>query len=249
MAPLWIFSLSHILGAADIRLHLIKLEIWLGASAGAYLLGMFARMCSEKVTDAYLNWFAKPFLLLFCILFVTLGVYINIYMFNILSVAAMIGGGLLPMLGYVLGLGVSSLGKLDNAHAQTVATECTVSNNLLALVVARFCLSSPADDLAAAMPLWVVFTSPAPFILACVTRRLRAAITRRCQKRREKKYRHFSIVSGLLENNPAADMSAIVRTTKLNQQSPIEEESESNTPVPTAAVAGRLLVDEKVTVL
>ena len=240
-APLWMFSLSHALGASNISNHLLNIEIWLCASAGAYLLGIFARICSEKGTEAYLNWFAKPFLLLFCILFITLGVYINIYVFNILSIATLIGGGLLPLLGYTMGMSIAYLGRLEGDCAKTIATECTASNCLLALVVSRFCLPPPADDLAAAMPLWVVFTSPAPFILAYIGRRVRAGLERQCQKRREKKYRHFSIVSSLL-NIP--DAAAIVNTSKLND-TPTDDDPDST----VVAAGGLLLVHEKVTVL
>ena len=169
-------------------------------------------------------------------------------MFNILSVETMIAGGLIPMLGYTVGVTASYLSKVDSDYMKTIATECTISNCLLVLVLVRFCLPQPDADLTSIMPIWVVFTSPAPFILACIVRHIKHGMMRRCQKRREKKYRHFSIVSSLLNvTNELSPSSSSLPISPLPTSPKLTSPKlSSSSPTDCTTI---MLVDEKVAVL
>ena len=231
--------MGRFLGSKDPVFPLLAFEVWLAAAAGAYLLGIWLRMCSVKTADAILNWLVKPALLLFVLLFITLGSYINIYLFNTLDHSTMLCVMLLPVLGYMIGGIVAFLARQESDYVKTIATETTVTNCLLVLVMLRFSLPQPDADVASAVPMWVVLTSPVPFVLASVLQKIRSCMKDRCAKRREKKYRHFSIVSSLLNVTNVTNLSASMSP---KVSSPVNDQSDDQSDV-------LIHVDEKVTVV
>lgn len=230
--PLWIFAIGRFLSSGHTVFPLADFEMWLVVTAGSYSLGVFLKRVSSATAEAFLNWLAKPMALLFTLLYVTLGIYINIYMFSLLSTVTMIVVAMLPMMGFLIGGFISYMSRQDTDFVKTIATETTLSNCLLVLIMIRFSLPQPDADIASTIPMWVMFVSPAPFITAWFMQRFRKCIRRQCAKRREKKYRHFSIVSSLLN---------VTNVTTL---------SNSMTPkVGSPSDHCHMFIDEKVTVL
>ena len=214
---------------------ILDFEIWLGASAGAYLMGVFLNHFRASAADAFLNWFMKPFLLLFCILFITLGMYINLYMFEIVNTRAASAALFMAVLSYLMGTMVSLAARKTSDEIRTMATETTMYNCLLVLVMIRFSLSQPEADISSIMPFWVLFFTPMPFLITCFMFRCRRVVKRQCEKRRERKYRTFSIVSSLLNVTNVTNLSS---STSPKMNSPVEEIEDAQT-----------LIDEKITVL
>jgi len=233
MGPLWLFIMGHLIVNSEIDLKLHWFVMWLAIHAGAYGLGLLLRRFSPNGMDAYLNWFAKPFLLLYSILFVTLGVYINIYVFSLLDHKVMAGAATLPLFGYLIGVASSYIARQDGTRIKTIAVETTTFNTFLIVVIARFSLPQPDGDIAAALPLWIVFMTPIPLLLTSIVKRIQNSLWERCAKRREKKYRNFSIVSSLQNVTNITTLSSSM-SPKLS--SPTDENCPS-------------LIDEKITVL
>lgn len=236
VTPLWIFAVGRFLSPANTGLQTIMdFEIWLGASAGAYMMGVFLNHFRASAADAFLNWFMKPFLLLFCILFITLGMYINLYMFQIVTSTTASAALFLAFFSYLIGTMASLATRKTSDEIRTIATETTMYNCLLVLVMIRFSLPQPEADICSILPFWVLFFTPTPFILTCFIFRCRRTIKRQCEKRRERKYRTFSIVSSLLNVTNVTNLSS---STSPKMNSPVEEIEDAQT-----------LIDEKITVL
>ena len=234
--PLWIFSMGHFLSPENSDLRTIMdFEVWLGATAAAYMMGVFLNHFRSSAAEAFLNWFMKPFLLLFCILFITLGMYINLYMFALVDLRVAAAAYLLALLSYMVGTVTSILSRKSSEAIQTIATETTMFNCLLVLVMVRFSLSQPDADICSMLPFWVLFFTPAPFLMTCIVFRCKRTIKRQCEKRRERKYRTFSIVSSLINVTNVTNLSS---STSPKMNSPVEEIEDAQT-----------LIDEKITVL
>ena len=234
--PLWIFAMGRFLSPTNTGLEtILDFEIWLGASAGAYLMGVFLNHFRASAADAFLNWFMKPFLLLFCILFITLGMYINLYMFEIINPQAASAAFFMAFLSYLVGTMVSLAARKTSDEIRTMATETTMYNCLLVLVMIRFSLSQPEADISSIMPFWVLFFTPMPFLITCFIFRCKRMVRRQCERRRERKYRTFSIVSSLLNVTNVTNLSS---STSPKMNSPAEEIEDAQT-----------LIDEKITVL
>lgn len=224
--------MSRFLVSSDGYQSLFWMEIWLSIATGGYILGVFLRNTCPKAAEAFLNWFSKPFALLLTLAFITLGVYINMYMFDILNTSILVGAAMLPILGYCIGTFVSYLSRQESAYVKTIATETTMSNCILVLVMCKFSLPQPDADITSTIPIWVLFMSPVPFIIVSIIRKVRHVAVRRFKKQKEKQYRHFSIVSSLLNVTNVTTLSSSM-SPKLS--SPTDE--------------NYILIDEKVTVL
>ncbi|CAH1772496.1 unnamed protein product [Owenia fusiformis] len=210
-APLWIFVLGRFFHSApdsDFLVALYNIELWLAAIVISYFIGMAIRRCRPGVADAILNWLIKPLLLLFCILFFTLGIYINMYMFEFVRTEVLVAAALLPFCGYLVSGVLSLISKQPGVYCKTIGTEMTVFNCMLVLVIIRFSFEQPDADIAAAMPIWVMFLTPTPFLFVFLLTILHKCIGKKCEKRREKKYRHFSIMSSLVNITQVSTISS-----------------------------------------
>jgi hypothetical protein len=225
----WLLMPSHLSRSPISILHY---EIWVATAMVAYILGVIFRFFKECASEAFLNWLVKPLLLLFSLLFVTLGVYINLYMFSMVDMPKIVAAAFLPLLGYVLGFMVSCLSRQDADYKKTLVTETTVWNCLLVLVMIRFSMPQPAADIMSCMPIWILLFTPMPFMMHYVLKRVKRCMWKSCAKRKEKKYRHFSIVSSLLN---VTNVTSLSNSMSPKVSSPMEESKD--------------LVDEKVTSL
>ena len=232
--PLWLIGLGGFLGLhwPGLLGMLVDFELWLGGSAVAYVLGALLHAARPKLTKGFLNWIVKPWLLLFTIVFSTIGMYINLYMFVHIEPVTPIAAGLLPVLGYAVGVMIAFLSRQDSEYLKTITTEATFSNCMLVLAMVRFTLPQPEADLVSSIPMWVIFLMPIPFVLTFLVQGTKRVLTDHCDRRREKKYRNFSIVSSLLNVTNVTTLSSSL-TPKMN--SPIDDST--------------MLIDEKVTVL
>ena len=224
--------MGRFLATPDSYQSLFFMEMWLAISTTAYTLGVALRYGCPKSAEAFLTWFAKPFALFFSLVFITLGVYINMYMFDVLNASNLLAAVFLPALGYAIGTFVSYLSRQESGYVKTIATENTMSNCMLVLVMCKFSLPQPDADITATLPIWVLFMSPLPFIVVSIMRRIRRVAVRRLAKQKEKQHRHFSIVSSLLN---VTNVTTLSSSTSPKLSSPTDDNN--------------ILIDEKVTVL
>ena len=197
-----------------------------------YLLGILLNHFNTSVADGFLNWVIKPWLLLFTIVYSTIGMYINLYMFAFINPITPVAAALLPLLGYGIGMVLSFICRQETEYLKTISTEATFSNCMLVLAMVRFSLPHPDADILAMLPMWVTFLTPIPFLLTYMVQSIRRFFLEQCDRQREKKYRHFSIVSSLMNVTNVTTLSSSL-TPKMN--SPNDDST--------------MLIDEKVTVL
>ena len=235
---MWVFIMSYLLpssGESIPDFPLLKAEIWIVASCGAYMLGMVVRYFRPVGANAFLNWFIKPFLLLFIILFVTLGIYINMYMFDLVDGLALVAASLLNISAFAIAMGIAAAARQSQEYIKTIATETTIVNSMLALVTLRFCLSQPDADIASSIPIWVMFTSLMPFVLMLFFVKIYRYSLFKYRARKEKYYRvHVDVATHLM-----SETITVAKVTKCAfETSTTSPEDETVT-----------LIDEKITVL
>lgn len=204
LAPTWLFAFTwYVPVPMDYALFIL----WLLPTLSSILIGFALRHYKPSAADAVMTWFTRPLLLLSGILLSTLGVYINHYTFDyidyrlVLVALCTVFGGFL--LGGIVGL-VTGLGK---PRRKTLAAETSVFNCLIVIVALRYSLAQPTADLASSAPLWGCFFTPAPIILYFVSHKTKAWILNFIEKRKEKQYRHYSIVSSFAKM--AEDVTAV----------------------------------------
>lgn len=170
--------MGHLLpnNAGNVVKEIYYLGLWNIALLVPYIAGMLLKRRKETVSEAFLNWMMKPLLLLAFILFVTLGLYINMYMFSVLDKAALLAGGAIPFIGFLVGGAATLLAKQGRAAAKTTAIETAVTNCIAVIIAIRFTLPQPEADMASAGVMWVFFFTPVPFLLMFVIQKARGIL-------------------------------------------------------------------------
>ncbi|XP_076462539.1 uncharacterized protein LOC143294907 [Babylonia areolata] len=177
-APLWIFVLGQyfqtdpdaILSPRIIPIY--NFEIWLAAIFLAYAAGLLVNRFRPVVADVLLTWIIKPFLLLATILYITVGVYINMYVFELINHYAVLGAILLPLIGCLLGCSLAVVCRQRAAFVKTIALETSSLNCLIVLAALRFSLQQPDAALASMIPIWVMFTIPGLYLALAILQRI-----------------------------------------------------------------------------
>ncbi|KAK3591159.1 hypothetical protein CHS0354_029006 [Potamilus streckersoni] len=209
-APLWIFVLGQYfqqtVGSKIIPIY--NFEIWLASTFFSYTAGLVINRFKPCVADAILTWLIKPFLLLSTILYVTLGVYINMYVFEVIEQYTVVAAILLPLCGFLVGTVLSIIFRQKPSFCRTVAIETSSLNCLIVLAALRFSLNQPDADLASVIPIWVMFTIPGLYVLLAILRILKKSIDGILENRKQKEYRQYSIASGIINQANMAALSA-----------------------------------------
>lgn len=191
-APLWIFVLGQYFQTnPDAVLNprvlpIYNFEIWLASTFCAYALGLTTKRLRPAIADAILMWLIKPFLLLASILYITLGVYINMYVFELVNTYALLSAMLLPVCGCVVGATMAVICRQNLAFIKTIALETSSLNCLVVMVALRFSLKQPDADLAAMIPIWVMFTIPGLFVFLAICNKTKIVVLHYWRNRNNK---------------------------------------------------------------
>ena len=153
---------DNALSSRSIPLH--KFELWLAAAFFSFAAGAIIKKIWPPVAENILMWLIKPFLLLAAILYITLGVYINMYVFELVNEYALLGAALLPFCGCVIGGVTATICRQSYTYVKTIALETSSLNCLIVMVALRYTLPQPNADLAAMIPIWIMFTIPGLFV-------------------------------------------------------------------------------------
>ncbi|XP_064624733.1 sodium/bile acid cotransporter 4-like [Lineus longissimus] len=208
-APLWIYATSQYLipnGPEILFLPLGKLEIWLATVVGPLLIGAVICYFRESSAEALLNWIIKPLLLLASILFGTLGIHINMYMFNVIDVSAALASFLLPLSGFVLGGLAGIITVQGTATTKAMAGEACCTNCMICVVILRFAVPQPDADIASVLPIWGIFLTPIPSFILFLLYKVYRTATDAIQQRKEK-VGDFSIASSLAQVTQVSALS------------------------------------------
>lgn len=158
-----------------------------------YVLGVLAKHFRPEVSDAILNWLIKPMLLLFMILFITLGLYINIYAIEVLDKLTLAMAGMVPSLGFCVGGGLALVSKQGKASAKSVAIEAAIMNCLAVIAAAKFTMPQPDSDLACAGAIAVLSFTPLPFIGMLIFHKIKKKIMTYFENRKFEKEQQETI--------------------------------------------------------
>lgn len=207
---------------------LYYLVFWMLALVFPYAGGILLRKFKPAVSDAFLNWLIKPLLLLAFILFITLGLYINMYMFGVLQTSSLAIGGLIPFLGFGIGGGLMLIFRQGKPAAKTLAIESAIMNCIIVIVAVRFTLPQPDADLASAAAMWVLFFTPVPFVLMFIFHRIKRKIMSHFEKKEFEKEQANTMLSSFAAITANAMQIGGLSGHDLQMQASSSQQSENN---------------------
>ena len=166
---------------------LMVFDAWLAVVAVVHLLGVLLHRSCQPVAVAIVDWLCRPFLLLYAIVFSTIGFYINVYSLDLRPLWTTVVVAFAPP---ATGLGVGALAAAVGSRLAAdvaagwavVATETAVMNCGAVLTMIRLGITSDVDaDVLSSPALWTTFSTPLTLILAAASRRLVCTVARQLQ--------------------------------------------------------------------
>ncbi|XP_067937601.1 sodium/bile acid cotransporter 5-like [Watersipora subatra] len=193
--PLWLYTFGKFLrnGVGESAVATHYMVLCLGLLILPYLLGVAMRHLKPDGAEAILNWLIKPLLLLFMILFVTLGLYINFYAMKQPDKMTLAMAGMVPNLGFIIGGGLTLVTRQGKASAKSVAIEAAIFNCLAVIAIAKIIMPQPDADLACAGAIAVLIFTPLPFIAMLVFHKIKKKIMNYFENRKFEKEQQETI--------------------------------------------------------
>ncbi|PVD18286.1 hypothetical protein C0Q70_20835 [Pomacea canaliculata] len=109
-----------------------------------------------------------PFSLLTVLFFVTVGIYANRFIFELLDPMTILAGCLLPYIGYIIGGIFALICRQPWFRVKTIAIETGVQNVGVAFLILLFSLPAPDGELAAVGPAASALMTPLPIFVMTV---------------------------------------------------------------------------------
>jgi len=168
---------------------------WLATVAVVHLLGVLLQRICRPAAVAVVDWLCRPFVLLYAIVFSTIGFYINVYSLDLRPLWTIVVVGFAPpVTGLGVGALVASIGSRmaaeDDGKWTSLATETAVVNSGAVLTMIRLGVASDVDaDVLSSPALWTTFTTPLTLIIAAASRRLVCTAGRQLQLFDDEKHR------------------------------------------------------------
>ena len=167
------------------------------------LLAQAFRRAARKVAEFIENWMLEPVLLCSGILFTTMGVPINMYIFSNKNYYILGASVIQILIAYLAGVSTALVTCINSLCARTLTSSFCAVNVLPTILLLRWVLepsifpsgffvagSPPDGDLGVIGPAWILVAYPLPLILHYSNRALRRWFVAFVRKRREEQYRY-----------------------------------------------------------
>ena len=186
MVPLWLFTVGQkVIYRTDIQ---IPYENILTSLAGLIIpvgIGMVIQW--KKPTWAkYIIKGIRPLMVIFFILVFTLGVYANLYIFDVMknTPEILVAGAIIPYVGFLFGGLVALLTCQNRQRIRTIAIETGIQNTGIAIVLLKVSLPEPDNDISIVAPIAAAIFTPIPMLIAITA----YEIYKRCYKKKKEEY-------------------------------------------------------------
>lgn len=130
------------------------------------------------------------------------------YVFEQVDNMTVLAAMLLPLCGVLVGSVLSIIFRQKSNFCKTIALETSSLNCLIVLAALRFSLSQPDANLASVIPIWVMFTIPALYVILAILGAMKGKVEIYLDRRKKNQTRHYSIASGIVNQANMAALSA-----------------------------------------
>uniref|UniRef100_A0A1A9WDB0 Sodium-bile acid cotransporter n=1 Tax=Glossina brevipalpis TaxID=37001 RepID=A0A1A9WDB0_9MUSC len=164
MMPLWIFTLGSLIFArGNMHVPYKNITIFAVSLIVPLAIGLAIQKFSPRITRVLMRLLkpASSCLILFIVIF---AIITNLYLFELFSWQIVLGGLLLPWLGYILAWLLAKMLHQNAVDSLTIAIETGIQNTGIAIFLLRFSLPPPQDDLTTVIPVSVAIMTPFPLL-------------------------------------------------------------------------------------
>ena len=166
MMPTWIFLLGPLLTEGSLIIPFGQLIFSLVSLILPTAFGMWIRWRWEKAAKV-MEKIIVPFTLLTVLFILTAGIYINLFIFLLITPLMILAGFIVAIAGYVFGASFAWIFHLKLPQITAVAIETSFQNGGIAFILLKMSLEEPFGELASVapvaqlmitgLPLWIFF--------------------------------------------------------------------------------------------
>jgi sodium/bile acid cotransporter 3/5 len=169
MMPAWIFLVGPYLTDGDLVIPFGQLLTSLVGLILPIALGMWIRWKWAKA-GAIMQRIIVPFTLLTVLFILTAGVYINLFIFQLITPLMVAAGFVVAVCGYVFGAALAWAFRLSLPQITAVSIETSFQNGGIAFVLLKMSFPEPQGELASVAPVAQLMITGLPlwFVLAAV---------------------------------------------------------------------------------
>ncbi len=170
MVPLWLLVLGQYIAKTEhytiqipytnILTSLFCLVISLGIGV---LITKYRPVWGKKLLKTL-----KPISIFFIIFMFTVGVYANMYIFELLTPLIALAGCMLPYIGFGVSCLVAVILKQPWPRIKAIAIETGIQNTGIAILLLKMSLPQPEADMSFLAPVMVATFTPFPLIIAII---------------------------------------------------------------------------------
>jgi len=166
MMPLWIFTMGPLLTEGALVIPFGQLVFSLLTLILPTALGMWIRWKWVKAAK-FMEKIIVPFTLLTVVFILSAGIYINLFIFLLMTPLMILAGFIVAIAGYLFGASFAWIFQLKLPQITAVAVETSFQNGGIAFILLKMSLEEPFGELAAVapvaqlmitgLPLWLFF--------------------------------------------------------------------------------------------
>lgn len=181
MLPFYFYTLGRIYTTKlAIKVPFLGLTRTLATVVVPYAIGIVLNHFFPKVGQTVAR-LIKPMMIGLMLFFLTFGVFVNWYLFQMIDLYTTLTAPLLPFLGFILGGVIAKIFQLDWKLVKTIGIEAGIQNTGIAFMIFMYSFPQPYAAQAMIVPMVVAFLSTKPFWLILIIRNQ----VRKYQKRKE----------------------------------------------------------------
>jgi len=174
MMPLWIFSLGRLVYADDIVIPYHKILVTFGALIVPLAVGLLVTRYLPRVS-AFLVRILKPLALCLLLFILVVGVWANLYIFQLMTWKVIVVGMALPWLGFAFGCTIARLAGRPVEDVTAIAIETGLQNTGISIFVLWFTFDHGSlGDMASVVPVAVAMMTPVPLLAALAFQKVRS---------------------------------------------------------------------------
>ncbi|XP_045194746.2 ileal sodium/bile acid cotransporter-like [Mercenaria mercenaria] len=169
MMPLWIYTLGRLFVDDDynITIPYINMIQIIALITVPLFIGIFIKYKFIKIAVTILK-LLKPVTVICILVFLTVGLYSNWYIFKLFRPLHILAGCLLPYLGYIIGGAIAAILKQPFARVKTIALETGMQNVGVAYLLMISSFPPPHGDLSSVAPMASALMTPFPPFLVTI---------------------------------------------------------------------------------
>lgn len=182
LIPAWIYGVGINVIYKDIEISIPFTNIFTSLIGLIIPVGIGILIQMKKPTWAkFIEKCVRPITVIFVILVFTIGVYANLYVFQLLKPLTLLAGALIPYCGFGFGALVAFLTRHDRQRILTIAIETGIQNTGVSIVMLQLSLPAPDSDIGIVAPIVCSIFTPIPMAIAIIS----YEIKKRCFTKKE----------------------------------------------------------------